>query len=336
MGFSVKRSGYVHVGALISDVIADLLANGFVAKFPSGAWTTPAGIALDKFNVTLEAGGDVDPMNKDGVANKQPWRVKFDVLNDQTLGVYFGTPLQLADDGTHAKLNDYQGAPQDVLGAVGAPLGTGAVIKETEPGQGFINRKRRIGEEAHSYPLSYQLSVTDRGVFLGVWEDSYTASEGRFFSWFLVQRPVNRDTGVIANTLKMPVFCLNCVDNKYWRFTVREADVLRPSLRVAADVDTDDADAIINSKEQVALTEDNRYVVTCPSRLNTARYRYTDELDMIGTTSADVISQDLQIPVPMYGEAKSRIYTALHANGLNNTGMRLMVLTKGGGALALE
>lgn len=330
MGLSVQRGGFTKVGSLIVDVVDLLRNNGFTVSYPT-AWIAPVGTALSKFNVTLEASGAVDPLNAANVAVKQPWRIKFDVLDDNTVSVILGTPLQLPDDGSHAFVTASDGAKSDVMGAIGAQQ-TDGVFDKTIPSMGFINRSERVKTFGAGYPMSYLLTITDRGVFLGVWEDVGSAQSGNYFSWFLVQRPVARDTGAVVTTGKTPVFCLNGVNNKYWRFTVREADVLRPSIRVAADVDSADSEAVINSKEQVSLTEDNKYVVTFPARLNTARYRYTHELDMIGTTSADVISQELDVPISVYGESTPRVYKALHANGLNNTGMRVLVLTNGGGA----
>jgi hypothetical protein len=65
-----------------------------------------------------------------------------------------------------------------------------------------------------------------------------------------------------------------------------------------------------------------------PNRLNTQRYAYTDELDLIGYTSADVISQDSDVPVTVYGESSPRKYKAMKTSGPNNTGFRILVLTE--------
>ena len=102
-------------------------------------------------------------------------------------------------------------------------------------------------------------------------------------------------------------------------------------MRRRADINQADSDAIINRVNQVSLSEDGKYIVTFPARLNTTRYCYSYELDMIGITSADVVSQDIDVPINVYGESSSRIYKAMHATGINNTGMRVLVLTEGGG-----
>lgn len=329
-GFVIERQGYVHAGALMADAIIDLLANGFTQVFPATPFVKPSGSALDAYTVTLEASGAVDPLNDDAVQNKQPWRIQFDIKDAGTVGVYMGTPLQLPADGSHAKLTDGTGKVIDVLGSVGDVMANGG-IDSNNSAQGFINRSKRVGANAGTYPMTYRITVSPRGLFLATWEDANTTQTGQVFNWLLVQRPVDRTTGAVVVTGKAPLFCLNAVNGNYWKFVVRESDVLRPSLRVVADADSADSDAVINSKEQVSLSEDNKYIVTFPCRLNSGRYRYSHELDMIGVTSADVVSQFSDVPLTVYGEQTPRVYKALQANGVNNTQMRVLSLSQGGG-----
>jgi hypothetical protein len=218
--------------------------------------------------------------------------------------------------------------------------------------QGFINRASRVWvgvntdptsgaapvaptdptkDLSANYPMSYQLSITGRGIFLSVWEGAIADVSGNYFSWVLVQRPVDRDTGATIITGKAPVFCVSSVGNKIQRFVVREADVTKPTWAVSAVSDQPDAAAIINDKVQVAVSEDNQYVVSFPSRLNTPRYAYTYELDMIGYTSATVVSQNTEIPLTLYSESTPRNYAAVHSNMENSNGMRIVALVKGGG-----
>lgn len=226
--------------------------------------------------------------------------------------------------------------------------------------EGFINRKNKVwvgittspaaasgaGQPAEvpptkptdpnqdisaSFPMSYHLIVTDRGIFLAVWEGAISDANGKDFSWLLVQRPVDRDSGETIVDGKAPVFCVNSVGNIIRRFVVREQDRTDVSASVIATVDSADASAIINSKKQVGVSEDNTYVVNFPSRLNTPRYAYTYELDMIGYTSASVVSNDTEIPVKLYGEDDARTYFGMFANQLDNNGMRIVALQTGGG-----
>lgn len=220
------------------------------------------------------------------------------------------------------------------------------------PTQGFINRATRVWvgvnpdpatpavllpptdatkDLSSNYPMSYFLSITPRGMYLSVWEGAASDTDGNYYSWMLVQRPVDRDTGATIVAGKAPVFCVASVGNSVTRFVVREIDVLKPTWSVSAVTDTADNAAIINDKIQVAVSEDNQYVVSFPSRLNTPRYAYTYELDMIGYTSATVVSQNTEVPLTLYNEATPRNYVAVHSNQANSNGMRVVALVKGGG-----
>ena len=334
-GFSVQRNGYVHVGAMMADVIDDLKTHGFTIKAPV-SWTKPVGAGLDKFQVTLEA-SDCDPLNGASVENKQPWRMCIDVLNKHTVGVILGTPIQLPDAGGFTYVTGADGSKMDILGSLGS-IATDGRIDPEQATEGFINRSKRIGVTPgaeNQAPLSYRLSVTPRGVLLICWEDATSEIQGKSFSWFLVQRPVDRTSGEVVTTGKAPVFCLHSNGGeKIFKTIVRESDVLRPTDRYDATQNVPDSEACINSVEQVSITEENKYVITFPSRLNTPRYRYTHELDMLGITSADVVSQWSDVPLTVFGESTARVYKALHANGSNNTKMRLLALVQGGGITA--
>jgi hypothetical protein len=335
-GFVVERHGYLTAAALTAAVVQDMLANGFVQKFPTAA-LDPTKIT-GKFRITLEAGGDVDPLNKTDVTEKQPWRICFDLLDAQRLFVYVATPIQLPDDGRVATELTTSNSATDILGAIGAQVGPGSLDNQgnysgttDEPTKGLINRARRVDVLGISYPLSYRLVITDRGFWLGVWEDAVSAESASFYNWVLVQRPVDRANGATLVTGKAPVFCVNCCGNLYSQFVVREQDILRPGKRRSASRNEADSEAVLNMQNQVSLSEDGKYVVTFPSRLNTSRYRYPHELDIMGITSSDVVSQYSDVPLQFYGEAQPRIYKALHANGGTNIGMRTLVLQSGGG-----
>jgi|SRR5690606_28327493 len=227
----------------------------------------------------------------------------------------------------------------------------------SEKTQGFINRKIRTwlgvrtaqtsgstpiiepiptypGAEkdmSATFPLSYYLAISDRGIFLNVWEGSTADLAGEYFSWLLVQRPVDRDTGATIVAGKAPVFAVFSVGGKIQRMVVREIDRVDVSVKALADSDTPDFAAIINSKRQVGVSEDNQYVVSFPSRLNTPRYAYTYELDMVGFTSATVVSGNTDVPLTLYDELEARNYLGMHANLPNGNGMRLVALQMGGG-----
>lgn len=361
-GFVVERHGYTTAPALIGAVVTDMLANGFTQSFPSAPFnSTTAG---DVYKVILEAGPDVDPLNAAAVSEKQPWRVAFNVVNPQLAFMSVATPLQLNNQGAISLDRVISGGGDVVyfnfagnVGATISPVSTNGSYPEgwlqatgvynnqldtDDIRKGIIHRPKRItgsktgiasggANGAASYPMSYRLVITDRGMWLGVWEDATTTESSSYFNWVLVQRPVDRTTGETLIEGKAPVFCVNGIGGAYWQFVVREKDILRPGKVRPGDSATADSESVINSSPQVALSEDGKYIVTFPSRLNSSRYRYPHELDMIGITSADVVSQFSDVPLTVYGESTPRSYKAMQANGDNNTGMRVLVLQQGGG-----
>lgn len=332
-GFTVQRAGYTRTPELLYAIVQDLIANGFALKFPSSPLQAPvAGQDYAKFKCTLEATTAVDPLNA-----AQPWRIAFDTTDgDQKMDVFIASPLQLPNDGTIGLVEKASPGSQSVLpagmlnttGTIAINGGQTDMINES-----FITRSIRIPDKmtASNYPMTYRLTVTDHGVALAIWEDATDGQTTPRFSWFVAQRPVDHITGAPLTSGHCPMVCLFGMASKAFKFIVRESDVLKPTIPVDAATDTDDSHAIINIKNQVAITETNRYVITFPNGLNTPRYMYTEELDMIAYTSADVVGQYADVPITVYGEAAPRIYKALLANGKDNTGMRILVLTKGAG-----
>jgi hypothetical protein len=309
----------------------------------------------------------------------QPWRLAFDIKENvtysgagpQTLNIYAATPVQLQDNGNISNIwlgnTTTTGATTtttysrtDIAGVMGdLPTGASATINPLNPTEGFLNRAPRVGTDPEAYPLNYALSMTERGVFFGLWEGTWSTLQKKkvvgsggdnFFNWFLVQRPVNRYTGKTLTRGRCPVFCLNSVGYKYWKFIVREEDVLHPTIgdkdnvreswdfanskvvtssasyRVPADANTQDSFALLNTTNQVALTEDSKYLVSFIHNLSTPRFRYSEELDMIGQTSADVCMAGNDISIKAYNETGNRVYRALPANNPYNTGLRIAVL----------
>lgn len=211
-----------------------------------------------------------------------------------------------------------------------------------------------------SYPFSYRLSISDHGVAFCLWFEG-TEPWGEMFSWFVVQRPVHPKTGVVLLNGKCPLFCMYGIqggsppdqtkefnisnepatlsENKYinW-FVVSERDVFTQSTQRTAVKHSRYGTALINPCQQVSFTENNEFIVNFPNNLNTDRYAYVHELDMIGYTSAKVISAWTMAEIHMYGETESdgttpfkRKYQAMQANRPLNEGMRLMMLVSGGG-----
>lgn len=314
--------------------------------------------------------------------NLQPWRLRIRVRSPQIAEMYTGTELQIPVGGKYSYLwNDGGNAIVDIAGLIGAaPTSKGkklvnddnttTAIDTVEVNaniitEGFINRTIRVGASAdpskwagnpESYPINYTLTVSRRGIFFGIWESSWSVIQKKktdkdvFFNWVVIQRPVDRVTGRILTSGRCPVFCVNSVGSKYWKFVVRESDILHPTVgdpnlkfytwdttkgniqvgsstyRVPADQHSQDSFAIINTTNQIALTEDSKFLISFLHNLTTPRFRYSEELDLIGQTSADVCMATNDISIQAYKESGPRIYRAMPANNEYNTGLRVAVL----------
>lgn len=223
---------------------------------------------------------------------------------------------------------------------------------------GFDVAPGRVDKQ--SIPLSYRLSISNHGIAFCMWTEAYD-SAGNRFHWWNIQRMVNKDTGatIIGNEIqdvkgKAPLFCvfsmigggtspsetlpsgetdsLNVAGyHDAYYFVVRESDVHAPTYPVPASIDTADSNRIINMVQQVSISESNKLVIQMMKGLNTQRFAYPHELDMIAYVSADVVSQFADINVRQYGEAQDRSFKALKANHAQNKGMRILMLQKGAG-----
>lgn len=349
--FTIERHGYNAVRDMTLDIIDDLIDNGFTVKYPVNGGGTYVQPTTPSFHVILETSSTASNI----FHSTQPWRICFEIIADAwtpqstpalggpyILGVYLGTANNLQDSGAILKsMYVYQSGilnnePFGNTGGIWTNKGDqgnqDARPRYTTYNEGFICRYLYENNgNGGSRPLSYRMSVTSRGLFLGTW-DSRAQETGTNFNWLLVQRGVDKDTGAIRGstpataTSRMPVFCINSVNNKIYKFVVRERDVYGPSSRVVNTVDAEDSPAPLNPEQQVSFNEDGNYVISLINNLTSPRFKYPDELDMVGTISADVVEDSQEIEISVYGEASPRKYLSLQANAANNTGMRLLVL----------
>ena len=290
----------------------------------------------------------------------QDWRLAIQIQDTQVAAVYAGTEVQFAGDGNIPTLhNDASATITDRPGVMGIVM-SGSFDGKAAAGpdaanvyQGFINRKDRVQSSMGAVPINSQLTVTDRGMFYGIWEGNFSVlqkealagnQQDNSFNWFLIQRPVDRVTGRILTTGRAPLFCINSVGYAYHKFIVRESDVFHPSqgprksantlrpdgiifpYRTPADQHSNDSFAVLNSSNQVALTEDSKYLISFLQNLTTPRFRYSEELDIIGQTSADVCISSNEMSITAYQESGPRLYKALPSNKPYNTGLRIVVL----------
>lgn len=335
-GFTTQKGGFTEVTNLFLSIATDLAANGFTLNFPASLPTPPAaGAAAALFKATLEFTSTAEtPL-------AMPWRIQLDASVAKLGSINVATPIQLPNDGTTALIipaGSGGATPPVPVGMVNAKgtLPTAGSSSGTASTQYYF--VARDGNDTATVPgklanpMSYRLTVTDRGIAVAVWVDASDAQAVPVVSWLVVQRPVDHTTGVTFVTGHAPVFAVFGMAGLTSKFVVREDDVQKPSPTVPADSDSEDSRAILNTSNQVTITEDNRYVITFPNGLNTPRYAYTHELDMLAYTSADVVSEFTNVPLTVYGEAAARTYKAMRSLAGNSTGMRLLFLTQGGGA----
>lgn len=315
--------------AVASALFTDLKAIGLTQVLPASS--TPFTPTAGSGKFVFDSHAAINPMNA-----TQPWRLLVDVTSTTanpgtgTLKIAVANPQQIPADGSTTLFPGNAVGQQNgdrVMGQLGAAWSrqTGQAL-----GDVFITRNLANLTYDAGTTYSYFMVATDRGLALQVWEDASDVSPSN--SWFLIQSPVDKGTGVSLKTDNSPIFCVySCDSQEAQKFVVSESDVFRPTKSVSAEEDTINSAGILNGKDQVAIAKGNKYLITFPNRLNTDRYAYTEELDMIAYTSADVIAEESEIPVTVYSEGTPRIYRALKANGANNTKMRLLFLVTGGG-----
>jgi hypothetical protein len=364
--YSVTKHGYTTLSAMLIDINTELTtAHGGKTYFIKKFGTAGTGIVI------YEGTTDIDPLasyTPPGTTITAAWRLVFNLIDSNRLAVHAGTALQFPDSGTIAFLNNRSATssqpvePPGNFSATWSNSGAPADTGTSSVTQVWINRTVSVGSEG-AYPMSYTLTLTNRGIFLAVWEDSQeeiptavsaTTGHGNSpFRWLLVQRPVDRLTGHVrgsgafrgsndptTETSRCPVYAVGGTStpttvsaavtlyDQFYKFIVRENDVLSPSRKKFAVVDSTDSAALMNPFQQQSLTETGEFVVTFFNNLSTPRYRYGDELDMIGTVSAEVVGPGTSIDVTVYNEPATRRYTALYATEAYGVGVRLMVLTQ--------
>ncbi len=346
----VQKGNLTSLTAVLSSLHADLLAGGFTPVMPASS--LPLSV-LDGTGVfVVESSDTINPVNEG-----QAYRIRMEVAKvPKGEGSYMTAVIAGVDHITNTgKVFTYPevvmqgGEPissTQVMGALGTnmvPVDGGSDPKQTGPGGIFVTRGN--GEGTAGAPTApskayvaastgvnygYTLSIADHGVVFYMWEN---ATEGKpIYSMFCVQSPVNKDTGDALVDLKSPIFCVYSNNNTpMMKFIVNESDVSTPTKSVRAGEDSIDSAAIVNEEDQVAVKLDNKYLVTFPNRVNTERFAYSEELDLIAYSSAKVIGEDTVLPITVYGEPTERKYRAMKANKENNNGMRLLVLQEGSG-----
>lgn len=398
---SLTKLGFIKIADILLDIDSELVKTHPNGKnyFKRVSSTAPTATMTSGIFI-YEGTSDIDPLAEYQLSNStinSAWRLCLNMLDANRLAVHVGTSLTLPDNGTIAFLNDRRPKPIDTAtddaAKMPAPIEPPGNLSSTwykykanstdttsqfgkpdpkDPDLTWINRSFNATSggaldeaSARAYPMSYMISMSNRGIYLGVWEGSQeeqpqstwetgttlpeasreesTEGYGKSpFRWFVIQRAVDRLTGHVRGggplrgdndpeleRSRCPVFCVGGTTDpkEFYKFVVRELDVVTPSRKKYAAVNSTDSPAVLNPFPQNSITESGEYVVSFINNLSTPRFRYSDELDMVGTVGAEVVGGGSVIDVNVYGETTKRTYTAAYASRQYGTGMRIMVLT---------
>lgn len=325
MSYAIKH-GYTSQVVMAHDIAKVMIAAGYTLVSQDGAETstlTPPADGAKTIKLVLDSSASVDPCFTAG----QVYRILLNVDTESgDFDVCVATPIQIKVNGDVSKYPVSSGGNMGRLTANGS-------TSESGSDNAWFSAKLATGTSTSgtpdlaATPQSLMVVVAKHGLAVMRWTEGYDDS-GKAFSWFCVQRGVN-SSGEAHTLKKAPLWCLYSVaGTKVFQFVVRESDVNAPTQPKPAEVDDKDTNRIINVNQQISITEDEKFNLSIPRDLTTQRYFYPLELDLIGYTSSDVISQYSEAPVRMYGEAADRVYKAMNANGEKNTNMRVLFLVK--------
>lgn len=309
----------VGLEALTRDVVTKLITAGFSLVAVDGATGTT--VTPNGKSFYLEASDAVDPL----YAN-QKWGIILAADNSaKTLAVNVLPVNQV-------NTTDYTAAKRS------ATVDIGRLSKSGLAANFFVDLvndwKMDSTADMTAYPLTYDLVISDHGIALHLNAEGFD-NTGTAFSWFVVQRGVQE--GDTKPGDHSPLFCIfSCggglngdpdtiKPEAIQRFTVIEEGIYSATVPLSAVQPTPDSAPIINPLQQVMIAENNRAIVLFPQMINTQRYVYFATLDMLGYTSADVLSSGSIIQLnPLKAENKTK-YMGMNANGKDNRGMRLLL-----------
>lgn len=247
--------------------------------------------------------------------NAQPIRFKFE-WNATQIYSWIATDCNLDEQGTIADVNGIQ------TGSINYSSDEPWFYRNYLPDQ----NETMPDEDVVQVLFQAHIAYTPYGLAIAVW-DGATQNRGMGFSWFVIQRPVFPD-GTPYVEDRAPTICVFASNSSVRQdvnyFIVRESDVNVPTRTQSACESTEDSVAFFNAFNQVAIAPSRKFCLFFPCGFNTQRYYYNLELDLIGYTSADVISMGSEIIDDRFG-GKKRSYLTLCANGVHNTGMRFVL-----------
>ena len=320
---SYSKSNIVSLKDMWFKIATDLVASGAmlpetvyydsgsgVPNYSSPSSTISASALLYVFKPTLDM--DVN-------ADTQPWRLVIK-LDELSYSIWVVTPTQIVITPTSFSISRMSISPLRESGR----FSKDNLVDDTNKAQtSFFSRDpedslwscMQLNEDASLIPLSYLLTTGDHGLVLATWAEGQDKA-GDCFNWFVIQRSVDSNGATIDTTLD-PLFCafspkggggldVNTIDpHGIMKFVVREKDINMPTAVKSAVVPTADSAAWFNPIQQVSTSENGKFIVSFPRGVNTQRYRYDTEIDMVAFASADVIAQSTTVPITLYGQARS-------------------------------
>ncbi len=307
----------VGLEAMARDLVANMITAGFTLIAVDGAIGTQIGQSSKKFYLTASA--SIDPLYA-----TQKWGMVISANDSQKkLSINVLPDLQVSETTFEAVMRT-------------ETVQVGRLSRNGLLASSFIDLVADWGMDAtadlSAFPLTYDLITTDHGVALHVCAESFD-NTGRAFSWFVVQRGIQAGDTVPGD--HSPLFSVfSCgggllgdpdtlVATAIQRYTVIETGVNAATAPISAVAPSADGTPIINPLQQVMIAENNRAVVLFPQIINTQRYVYFATLDMLGYTSADVLSAGTVVELTPAGTALK--YRGMNANGRDNRGMRLLL-----------
>lgn len=302
---------------LAREISRSLVDLGFTVSIVDGVAST--NILDNSSRIVLSASATVDPK----FAN-EPWSIVVEGHDaDRWTSINAVPTTQVSANGEVAKLDDVCEA--------------GRLSVDNLIARYFVSFNAwgiAEGADYSAHPLTLFISTTDHGVAIHVAADALDNS-GKAYSWAVIQRPVV-ESSMAVPAGACPLFAVyRCEgsgdpdvlnDKEIQRITVREADIHAAARCVTACGFAPDVAPIINTMQQVSVTQGNDAVISFPQRINTHRHVYAYMLDMLGYTSADIMSSASDVPIAFAG-VPQRTYKAMNANGANNRGVRILFPT---------
>ncbi|QZE57696.1 hypothetical protein pEaSNUABM17_00150 [Erwinia phage pEa_SNUABM_17] len=315
----INATKLVGLEALTRDLVGKMITAGFslvAVDGKTGTTVTPTGKTF-----YLLASEAVDPLYQN-----QKWGILLSADNAaKTLAVNV-----LPDNQVNA--TDYTAAKRSATVEIGRMSKSGLIANF------FIDLtndwKMDPTADVSAYPLTYDFITTDHGIALHINAEGFD-NTGTAFSWFVVQRGVQSTDSKPGD--QSPLFAVfSCGGglagdpdkfsaDAIQRYTVIEDGIYSATAPLSAVQPTPDSAPIINPLQQVMIAEGNRAIVLFPQMINTQRYVYFATLDMLGYTSADVLSAGSEVQLNPLKAANKTKYLGMNANGKDNRGMRLML-----------